>query len=92
MTPFDTGLFGEIIADGKTYIVSDPLIAALMISYIAYIDENIHELASAFQSRVAAVRIHQQFLKEILSGLPYSVIADGKAIAKDYKFPFPPLF
>tara|TARA_R110001583_G_scaffold66746_3_gene191481 strand:+ start:1976 stop:4105 length:2130 start_codon:yes stop_codon:yes gene_type:complete len=89
---FDTGLFGEIIADGKTYIVSDPLIAALMISYIAYIDENIHELASAFQSRVAAVRIHQQFLKEILSGLPYSVIADGKAIAKDYKFPFPPLF
>jgi len=88
---YEIGILGEMSDSDTTFIIQNGLSAALIMSYIVHIDNNLSKLSLDNERRAKLIVLHQIYLQDLLNYFPQRLITEGKGILEQVQFPFPSL-
>lgn len=88
---YGVGTLGELSSDDTTYIIQTPLVAAMILEYLAHIDQSLNQLSRDSEQKVNFALIHKAYLESILDFFPKKLIHKAKKLLVDHSFPFPSL-
>lgn len=82
------GDIGDVDIDGKRIVIQTPLTAALILSKIKHIENEIPRLKLDSEKKTLKAQLHRAYLDMLLAEFSSSIIKEGELMSKKYDFPF----
>ncbi|REL27506.1 hypothetical protein DXX93_13685 [Thalassotalea euphylliae] len=82
------GDIGDVDIDGKRIVIQTPLTAALIVSKIKHIENEIPRLKVVSEKKALKAQLHRAYLDTLLAEFSSSIIKEGELMSKKYNFPF----
>lgn len=82
------GDIGDIEFDGNRIVIQTPLTAALIVSKINHIENEIPRLKLDCEKKALKAQLHRAYLAALLAEFSSSIIKEGEMMSTKYNFPF----
>lgn len=82
------GDIGDIDFDGNRIVIQTPLTAALIVSKINHIENEIPRLKLDSEKKTLKAQLHRAYLTALLAEFSSSIIKEGEMMSTEYNFPF----
>lgn len=82
------GDIGDVDIDGKRIVIQTPLTAALILSKIKHIENEIPRLKLDSEKKTLKAQLHRAYLDTLLAEFSSSIVKEGELMSKKYNFPF----